>query len=261
MAIPYLTHTDMDSNTYDFNNNFIITGKSVNATRQVLENAYSAGGKDTGDGFPRSTVISVAGTLTGESLADMETKERALKQAVQKDGYLSLSTDVVSRRYRVSFAGISETSKRVDSNHPRHLDQLHKDISVKFLLECPYMEDVDATDDDNVLAGDHTVSISNGGDSLVKPVITIDADQGVDIPTLTITNTTDGSISFEYTDSSFLSGSSLEIDCDAGTVKRDGGDTVENFTGNFLRLLTGSNSIDYEGAACTLTFTFRKKYL
>ena len=260
MAIPYLILTDADSNTYDFNNNFIITGKTVNTSIQMLEGAYSSGGRNVGDGFPRTSTITIAGMLSVGVLADFETAERAMKQACLKGGYLTLSNDTVSRRYTVIFAGMTETARRTEGQE-KHLDQVHKTYSIRFALQSPFQEDITATDDDNVLAGDDTVTITNSGDFLVKPVITIDADQSVDIPEFTIINTTDGSMSFTYTDASFESGDSVVIDCAAGTVKRNGGDTKENFSGNFVRLLTGSNSIDYEGAACTLTFTFRKVYL
>lgn len=262
MAVPYLILTDSDSNTYDFHNSFIITGKTANANIQILEGAYATGGKNTGDGFLNSTVITVSGLLSSDTLSGLETAQRNLKRACLKGGTLELSTDVVSRYYDVIFAGITETNSRVQfQGGYGHLDEFHKAISVRFRLENPYLKDSTETDDDNVLAGDDTVSISNGGDFLIRPVITIDADQSVDIPSVTLTNTTDGSMSLTYIDSNFVAGSSVEIDCAAGTVKRDGGNSKEYFAGDYLRLQPGSNSIDYEGAACTLTFTFRKIYL
>jgi hypothetical protein len=257
VAIPYFILTDSNSNTYDFNNNFIITSKTVNASIQVLEDAYAAGGKNIADGFPRSTVITIAGGIYEDSIANFETADRALKQACLKGGQLSLSGDSVSRYLDVIFAGITETFLRENE----HLDQRHRNYNIKFRVENPFWQDSSETTDDNVLAGNDTVSISNGGDYMVKPLITIDADQSVDIPTVTITNTTDGSMLFTYNDPNFVSGNSVEIDCSEGTVERNGGDSSDYFAGNFLRLLAGTNSIDYEGAACTLTFTFRKIYL
>jgi phage-related protein len=257
LAIPYLILTDADSNTYDFNQNFIITSKTVNTSVQILENAYASGGKNIADKFPRSTVITVAGGIYKDTPANFETAKRAMMQALLKGGQLSLSGDPVDRYYDVIFAGITQTGKRSS----KHIDQVNEEYNIKFRLECPFWKDATEDVDDNILTGDDTVSISNDGDYIVKPVITVDADQSVDIPSFTITNTTDGSMSFTYTDSNFLSGSCVEIDCAQSLITRDGGDSSEYFTGNFLRLLTGTNSIDYEGAACTLTFTFRKVYL
>ena len=257
MAIPYLILTDEDSNTYNLPPNFAIVDINTNATINVLNAAYAAGGENIADGFPEPKMIAVEGSITDSTLADMETAERAFKQACLKGGQLTLYTDTVSRYLEVEFAGLSETYERTLT----HVDQFKKNYSVRFSIKYPFWQDASETDDDNILAGDDTVTIANGGDYLVKPVITVDADQSVNIPIFTITNTTDGSMAFTYTDASFLSGSSVVIDCAAGTIKRDGGDTKENFDGALLRLLTGNNSIDYEGAACTLTFTFRKVYL
>ena len=55
----------------------------------------------------------------------------------------------------------------------------------------------------------------------------------------------------------------LIIDCAEGTVKKNNNNAMDNVVvpARFLRLQPISNTIEYEGAACTITFKFRKVYL
>jgi phage-related protein len=77
-----------------------------------------------------------------------------------------------------------------------------------------------------------------------------------------MTNKSDGGMLFEYNDINFAIGDVLIINCAEGTVKLNNGNTIENFNpGRFLRLQPSLNEIEYEGAACTISFLFRKVYL
>ena len=127
MAIPYLILTDEDSNTYNLSPNFAIVDINTNATINVLNAAYAAGGENIADGFPEPKMIAVEGSISESTLAGMETAERAFKQACRKGGQLSLYTDTVSRYLEVEFAGLSETYERTLT----HVDQLNKKYSEK----------------------------------------------------------------------------------------------------------------------------------
>jgi hypothetical protein len=107
-----------------------------------------------------------------------------------------------------------------------------------------------------------TLSITGGADHIVMPVVTISADQGVNVPGVLLRNLSDGGSVFEYNNPLFTAGSVLEIDCAAGTVRLNGNLATEYFVrGAFPRLQPGMNLIEYEGGAATVTVTFRKVYL
>jgi hypothetical protein len=107
-----------------------------------------------------------------------------------------------------------------------------------------------------------TLSITGGADHVVMPVVTISADQGVNVPGVLLRNLSDGGSVFEYNNPLFVAGSVLEIDCAVGTVRLNGNLATEYFVrGAFPRLQPGVNLIEYEGGAATVTFTFRKVYV
>jgi len=58
---------------------------------------------------------------------------------------------------------------------------------------------------------------------------------------------------FQYTDSNFTGGQTLEVDCKEGTVELDGVSSIENFSGSFITLEPGNNSITMAGAGGPLT--------
>jgi hypothetical protein len=107
-----------------------------------------------------------------------------------------------------------------------------------------------------------TLSITGGADHVMMPVVTISADQGVNVPGVLLRNLSDGGSVFEYNNPLFTAGSVLTIDSATGEVRLNGNLATEYFVrGAFPRLQPGVNLIEYEGGAATVTVTFRKVYL
>ena len=102
-------------------------------------------------------------------------------------------------------------------------------------------------------------AVSNGGDVLVFPTITITADQGGSISNFTLTNSTTGK-SFTFTPT-VSNTKSLVVNCANGTVQNDGADARNGLSGTlFIWLPTGSNTLQLSGANATVTVAFRKRY-
>ncbi len=113
------------------------------------------------------------------------------------------------------------------------------------------------------MSGDGTFTVDNSGsDDILFPTIEIIANQAVDVPTVFLRNQTDGNMVFKYVNADFISGATLTINCEEGTVKLNNSDSIEYVTeARFLRLQPETNTIEYEGAACTINVKFRKVYL
>lgn len=254
MSTPYLTLTDDLDNVYTFPTSFWLRDISWSMVKSLKKLAYASGGQNVGDQSINPRSITIEGALRADTRASLETLERSFHNAIVKGGKLKVSDDTVSRYIDVRYPTVQM------SYSGDYL--LEKLISVTFEAEYPFWQDTIETDDINVMVGNGNFTVDNSGsDYIVLPIITIGADQAVDVPSVRLLNLTDGSMVFEYIDVNFLIGSSLVINSKEGTVELDSNDVMENVTeARFLRLQNAVNTFSYEGNACTITVTFRKVY-
>lgn len=131
-------------------------------------------------------------------------------------------------------------------------------------LFCPdpfwYDEDETTEPTWTVTSSPDTEAVFNTGNVDVFPVIEITA--GADLSGgIELKNETDGNALFTYIDSSFTSGKVLTVDCVDGTVDLDGTNTVRFFEGQFLRLLAGSNSLQYTDGNCSIVVKHRDRWI
>jgi len=117
-------------------------------------------------------------------------------------------------------------------------------------------------------SGNTTLTLDAGPGASLKqnlrgqsPVITITSPGFASVTTFQLTNTTDGGLQFRYQDPYLKNGAVSVIDCVNGTVTRDGTNSIQYFEGEFLRLLTESNSLAYVGPACQIDFTWNHRWL
>jgi len=256
LSIPYLSIIDEDSNTYNFESDFWIRGIGWQTSRNVNNKSFAAGGKDISDSFLQARTVEIEGSLRADSLAALETKVRNLQKACLKGGSLYVSDDMVSRYLTVSNAQIDEL---YTGNY-----RMEKGLNISFLVEYPFWQSNTLTEDANIISSaPETFYVDNSdSDFLVFPIITIEADQGSDVPNIKLQNKTDGGMILEYDDPLFVIGSTVVINCFNGTVQRDNANSIENLTtAKFLRLQNANNTIEYTGNDCTITYSWRKIYL
>ena len=130
---------------------------------------------------------------------------------------------------------------------------------LSFVAETPFwIEDAASTNEEIISATPTTYNITIGGNAHVNPIITIAADQGVDVTNVVLENVTAGT-SMVYT-GTISSGESLVIDTSLFTIKNNAVDDPDNFGGDFLQLLAGTNSIKYTGLNCTITFDWYNRW-
>ena len=252
----YLILTDANSNAYNFPDNFWLQDGGVNTNQNIVNSFYAAGGRNIADGFLQASNITISGILHGDTIAAYETKKRALMQALLKGGQLSRSADSVSRYIDVKHADIQWSSFGGDG------DVQLQEVTIIFRTEFPFWVDAAETTSTNIVAGDDSFTVTTTGtDFIINPTIEIDADQSADVPGVKITNKSDGGASFNYDDPFFVQGDIVTINTGTGDITRNGSQTSEWFSGVFIRLQPGANTIEYEGAACTIRVKYRKVYL
>jgi len=256
MAISVLSLVDADGNTYTFPADFYLTNDSWGVTSNMKNIPFAHGGRDLGDGCIEARTFMVEGALRADTEALLETKVRAWRKAVLSGGKLYVSGDVVTRYITVRGAVVD--SRYIGSY------KLEKTANVSFLCEYPFWEDNTLSSGGGVVTdGDDVVVDNSASDTFVLPVITIEADQSVDVPAFLLRSLSDGGSIFEYQDPNFKQGDTVVIDSKAGTVKRNGNSTIEYVTQcRFTRLQNmAAHTIRYEGASVTLTVEFREVYL
>jgi hypothetical protein len=255
MSTPYLYLVSPEGATYNFPPSFWIKGNGWGLTSNLKNIAFAHGGKDTADGYLESRTILVEGALRADSVAALETAERAFCQAVLAGGKLYRSDDSVNRYITVKGA-------KADTQYIGDY-LLEKPAAVSFICEYPFWVDASETSQTEVVADgdDFTVDFS-GADTVGWARVEIYADQGADLPSISLRNMNDGGARFILNDPLFVQGDIVEIDGYEGTVKRNGNTDMEYVIEcKFPRLQAMTNTLLYEGGAATLIIYFRKVYL
>lgn len=249
----YLILTDAIGNIYNFPSDFWIENDSWEVNKNIANKFYAAGGRNVADGFLASRVITLKGQIRADSRAEYETAYRAFVQAVLKGGQLTISNDNVARYIDVKYPGAANGQEQF---------QRYKEISIDFVAEDVFWKDSAEILSSHVVTGDDTLTVdTTGTDFLINPTIEIEADQSEDLPSVQMINKSDGSSAYQYIDAFFVQDDIVTIDSETGEIKRNGAISADKFSGAFLRLQPGENTIDYEGGAATIIFKYRRLYL
>lgn len=247
--------TNANDETYDLPLDFWIDSSPVSLNSNISHRSFAAGGRQLADGFPLTRVITISGNIRADSTAEMETKKREISVAVLEAVKLSIIEDEVSRYIEVSTSNIE-----IDQEQGGKFQE----VNIIFQALNTFWEDETESVDTSILAGDDSFEVDTGDtDFIIFPRIEIEADQSADIPSVKLTNISDGGTSLTYNNENFLDGSTVIIDSDKGTVKLNNGDTIDKLVvpSAFIRLQREVNSFEYEGAACTINVYFRRRYL
>jgi len=224
--------------------------------------AYAHGGVLVSDEKVSARVISVHGIFNKTSQTLMEAELNSMKKACYTEDLRLYATQYANDFYNVECLSFEHT----------FLGMLTVvEINIDFLVSDPFRYYMDETpDDETVDELSHNYVIANEGDIEVFPVITFTVGAGASISKIAITNITDAGKSFEYTPASNLIATNVvEVDCQNGTVELNTGaglsDDIAHWSGRFIRLLSGNNSITItvEGTIGTnqCLCTFRKRWL
>lgn len=142
------------------------------------------------------------------------------------------------------------------------------EVDVDFLVSDPFRYYKDETIDQSFTVDEspEALTVANGGNVEVSPVITFTAGASANFSKLTIQNATDSDKYFDYEPASNITtGDIVVVDCKNLTVKLNTVDDIAHFSGSFFELLAGNNSVSVTivGTVGTNTcaLVFRKRYL
>ncbi|MBW1989748.1 MAG: phage tail family protein [Deltaproteobacteria bacterium] len=140
----------------------------------------------------------------------------------------------------------------------------YKSVEIEFTLNCPdpfwYAVTPDSAGPVSITASPQEVSFTCTG---TQPAwLSVQMDPSGPWPSVLVENLTDGQNGFWYADPAFGSGNQLVVDSAAGTVRRDGMNTIRHFTGGFLRVLPGGNTLRITGpTGGSIILSARRRYL
>ncbi len=142
------------------------------------------------------------------------------------------------------------------------------EVDIDFLVIDPFRYYKTETTDQSFTVDEspEALTVANGGNARVSPVITFTAGVSANFSKLTIQNATDSDKYFDYEPAANLTeGDIVEVDCANTTVKLNTVDDISHFEGSFFELLSGNNSISVTLVGTpgtnTCAFVFRKRYL
>jgi hypothetical protein len=251
-----------DASEVEFSN-FTLEGIPINRRSTLKDRAFQDGVVDTSDGKLKNNVLTLNGALYGASFV--------LQQLIIRTIAASWNDFKLYRSASGSYDYYYNIKKvlSMEENWIEGQDYDAANYELKLLVTDPYVYKHTATSDTiTVDSSPKTDTVSNDANGApVYPVITVTAD--TTISSLTVENLSDvpegasDGLQFTYLDPNFVNTDELIIDCQNGTVEREGTNTIRYFSGNFIRLLTGNNSIKVTcqtSGATTVKFDFNERY-
>lgn len=199
--------------------------------------------------------IVLAGTVWEDSTAEMQALLRALRQkAARPDQRLRIDTGTyinVSRLRRMDARPVDLTGRSL------------MDVRLVWRATDPFWYSETQASHVEELSGSDSFTVDTGSTATVDmyPVISITAPSGGSVSSLTLSNETDDDQAFGYDDAGLTDGASVVIDSGAGTVSRGGTNTIRYYSGGWLRLKPGENTLAYTGNACTITLTWHTRWI
>ena len=247
---------------YTLPERLVILDDSFKIRSKTMDKVFAPGAADISDGEVKEKLVRIEGVIAIDSRAAYVDLARRIKQKVyRKDYKLYLGTD-----YFLNIAkGLDFRAKYLEGGN---YNRTRMAIDLLALDPFWYYKSEDSVEE-TISEDGHEWTVNNGGNVNAFPVITIAAD--TTIANLIIQNETDipsgetQGLKFQYQDPAFsLSSPSLSVDCQEGTVYRSETNTIRYFTGAFLKLLPGDNTIKWTGSTLGLTkvkFEFRRRFL
>jgi hypothetical protein len=233
-----------DAYEFEFSTNWTIKGIGWGRRSDLTQRAFAPGAVDKSDGEIKDNIITLSGMIENENILLFVTEKSLTYTALLKQDFkLFISINE-------SYLNYWHVKKVLDVKEEwiEGQDYTAAQYEVTFLLSDPYA--YYHTDDSTTITVDSSPksgTVTNNGIVPDYPVITITAD--ATITSLVIENETDvpegasDGLQFQYLDNNFVGTDVLIIDCKKGTVERDGTNTIRYFSGSFLKLLPGSNTI------------------
>ena len=231
---------------------WVIEDLEMSAPDAVQRAALQHGGKDTAWGYFEARRLLLRGALcVGNIPGYNDARTELLRTFYQRQ--MKLYDNPLPTRYLQVTRMVSFRESFIEGTAGV------AELEAEFLCENPFWQSCNVVTDARTLSSGDYAAVYNPGNVECSPVVTF---QGLGAtPQILFKNTTDGSQLFTYTDLSATLNSTIVVDGVEGTVTRSGQNALRFFTGSFLKLLPGVNTLYYEGARTYYSLQARPQYL
>ncbi|MBU2487944.1 MAG: phage tail family protein [Proteobacteria bacterium] len=224
---------------------------------KMLERFGAHGGREISDRAVEPRRVSVKGAFHAGSQAALKTFLDSLSQALHHNG----------EAYRFSWeAGFYANVSHVDEFRVDRFEAglAFRSVNIEIRFVCPDPFWYSVTDDTaapvSITQSPQNISFTSSGG--VPAPLKVQCDPTAAWADFTLENVTDDGNLFRYADSALVSGTCLVVDATDGTVKRDGLSTIRHYSGAFLRVLPGENTLRYTGpTGGGITFSAPRRFL
>lgn len=238
---------------YTFPTYSALSGESLQSRMSESPKVLAHGSLPTGDNKFDFRTVDVEVYVEGANQADYISKSDELKRYLAGAGQRLYITDT---RY-INVDGLYKI--KTDWLPGYYFERAN--ITATLKAYNPFFYDDEDGSEDITVASEATAeapyqfAITNPGNVDVPVVLTITAADAV--PSLTLKNVTDNRL-IAYADANFTAGKVLLISplVAGGSVTLNGANTINNFSGVWLRLLPGDNDFEYVGGACAINALF-----
>jgi len=247
MTIEKIKIVDSIGQEYTLPKTFELRSEPSARRSELLDTAFIHGAKDVSDGMFTPRHVEISGKIWAESDAEYNQKWDALAEHLIKE-----NIRIQHRNRQLRLLKLVEISHEYPSPVSFH----YGEVSIIFVAADPFWYSKAAVQQEiPVTSSPKNFQFDVGGKMETWPIIIIE--NNADNFDFTLKNITDGDRLFRIQDTGATNGSTITIDCKAGTVLRGATNLIAVFTGLFLRLPGGrTNQFTYTGANCDITFQY-----
>lgn len=231
-----------DSGSYEFRN-------------KLQDRAFAHGADMVGDGKIDGRTIKVEFDLRNATEQEHDAAvNAAYTYFAQKDYDLYVGRD--DRVYHV--AGVS----KIKHKFQKGFKQRWSNVTVSLLLADPFRYAVDVTEvvtDYEIAQENAEISVNNPSSIDVPLIWYFTPPAGGSVPDITVLHVESGE-SFTLKDTLLTAPAVAVVNGESGIVRRDTGNSINTFSGLFLKALPGANTFKYTGTACRVAVSFTARW-
>lgn len=225
---------------------------SYDFSLKLQDKAFAHGSYAVGDGCVKGRTIKVSFDLKRASEEEHDEIVNEATAAFTQRDYV-LYAGRFDRCFRV--AGAS----KIKHKYQKGFKQRWSDIEISLLLAEPFRYATTPTTATHFCGSGTEVSIYNPSSIDVPLIFTFTPLESTTVPSIEITHK-ESTDAFSVKDTLLTSPAVAVVNGETGTVRRNEGNSLNTFSGLFLKALPGQNTYVYKGSECTVGVTFTARW-
>lgn len=220
---------------------------------KLQDKAFAHGSYAVGDGCVKGRTIKVSFDL-----------KRASEE--EHDEIVNEATSAFTQRDYVLYAGRFDRcfrvagASKIKHKYQKGFKQRWSDIEISLLLAEPFRYATTPTTATHFCGSGTEVSIYNPSSIDVPLIFTFAPLEDTTVPSIEITHK-ESTDTFSVKDTLLTAPAVAVVNGETGTVRRNAGNSLNTFSGLFLKALPGQNTYIYKGAECNVGITFTARWL